>query len=80
MSARLEAIDPQHPETVVLMYGPVVLFAITNAPPVVTRNQLLAAKRTSAQRWQVETSRGPMTMLPFIAIGDEEYSTYLRVS
>jgi DUF1680 family protein len=80
MSARLEAIDAQHPETVALMNGPVVLFAITNAPPVVTRNQLLAAKRTGAQRWQVETSRGPMTMLPFTEIGDEGYSTYLKVS
>jgi DUF1680 family protein len=80
MTTRLEAIDAQHPETVALMNGPLVLFAITNAPPVVTRKQLLAPKRTGAHLWQVDTSRGAMTMLPFTEIGDEEYSTYLRVS
>ena len=80
MAARLEAIDTQHPETVALMNGPLVLFALTNALQVVTRKQLLAAKRTGAQRWQVDTSRGAMTMLPFTKIGDEGYSTYLKVS
>jgi uncharacterized protein len=80
MTTRLETIDPQHPETAALMNGPLVLFAITNAPPVVTRKQLLAAKRTGDRRWQVETARGPMTMLPFTDIGDAEYSTYQRVS
>jgi DUF1680 family protein len=79
MTTRLEAIDSQHPEIVALMDGPLVLFAITNEPPVVTRSQLLAAKRTSAQRWQVETSRGPLSMLPFTEIGDEGYCTYLKV-
>ncbi len=80
MTTRLEAIDAQHPETVALMNGPLVLFAITETAPSVTRKQLLAAKRTEAQRWQVETAHGPMAMLPFTQIGDEGYSTYLRVS
>ena len=80
MTTRLEAIDAQHPETVALMNGPLVLFAITNTAPEVTRKQLLAAKRNGAQRWQVETAGGPMTMLPFTEIGDEGYSTYLRVT
>ena len=31
MTTRLEAIDPQHPETVALMNGPLVLFAITES-------------------------------------------------
>ena len=79
MSARLEAIDPQHPETVALMHGPLVLFAITSALPVVTRKQLLAAKRTGAREWRVKTDRGSTTMLPFTEIGDEGYSTYLKV-
>ena len=79
MTTRLEAIDLQHPVTVALMNGPLVLFAITNKAPQVTRKQLLAAKRVGAQRWQVETAGSPMTMLPFTAIGDEGYSTYLQV-
>jgi uncharacterized protein len=76
---RLEAIDPQHPETVALLCGPLVLFAITDAPPVVTARQLLAAKKNGPQSWQVETGQGPMVMLPFTAIEDQQYSTYVAV-
>ena len=79
MKARLEAVDPQHGDTVGLLVGPVVLFAITDGEPKVTRAQLLAAKKTGAQSWQVETAGGAMKMLPFTEIGDEAYSTYLRV-
>ena len=79
MGMRLEAVDPQHPDTVALIYGPIVLFAVTNMPKGVTRKQLLAAKRTGPQSWQIETANGPVAMLPFIAIGDQQYSTYLRV-
>lgn len=77
---RLEAIDPQHAQTVALLSGPLVLFAITEAQPALTREQLLAAKKTGAQSWEVRTGSGPMKMLPFTAIGEEQYSTYLRVS
>jgi len=80
MTARLEAVDPQHPDTVALLIGPVVLFAITDTEPKVTRAQLLAAKRTGPQSWQVETVGGAMKMLPFTAIWEEQYSTYLRVT
>jgi len=80
MKARLEAVDAQHPETVGLLVGPVVLFAITDADPQVTRAQLLAAKKIGAESWQVETVGGPMKMLPFTGIGEEKYSTYVRVT
>lgn len=80
MAMRLEAIDAKHPNTVALMSGPLVLFAITGGDPGVTRKQLLAAKRAGTKGWQVETASGPMTMLPFTAIEDETYSTYLRVT
>jgi DUF1680 family protein len=80
LTMRLEAIDAQHPETVAVVVGPVVLFAITDAEPKVTRGQLLAAKRIGAQSWQIETAGGPVKMLPFTAIGDQEYTTYLRVT
>jgi len=80
MTTRLEAVDPQHPDTVALMNGPLVLFAIAGAPPLVTRKQLLSARRAGARRWQVEAPGGPMVMLPFTEIGDESYSTYSRVS
>jgi DUF1680 family protein len=80
MTTRLEPIDAQHPETVAMMNGPLVLFAITDKAPKVTRKQLLAAKRTGSRLWQVETGGAPMTILPFTEIGDEGYSTYLQVS
>lgn len=80
MRARLEAVDPQHADTVALLAGPVVLFAITETEPKVMRAQLLAAKRTGAQSWQVETPSGALKMLPFTAIEDQPYTTYLRVS
>jgi hypothetical protein len=79
MRLRLESIDAQHPQTVALLSGPLVLFAITEVPPVVTRQQLLAAKKTGQHSWQVETAGGALTMLPFTAISDQPYSTYLNV-
>jgi hypothetical protein len=80
LKKRLEAVDPQHAETVALVVGPIVLFAITDSDPKVTRAQLLAAKNTGAQSWQVETAGETMKMLPFTAIGEEQYCTYLRIS
>ena len=67
MKARLEAIDAQHAETVALVVGPMVLFALGD-PATVTRSQLLAAKKIRAQGWQIETASGAMKMLPFTAI------------
>jgi DUF1680 family protein len=79
LKARLEAVDPQHAETVALVVGPIVLFAPTESAPTVTRAQLLAAKKTGTQSWRIETASGAMKILPFTAIEDQEYTTYLRV-
>jgi DUF1680 family protein len=79
MRLRLEAIDGQHPQTVALLCGPLVLFAITDVVPDVTARQLLSAKKSGPEAWQVETDRGPMSLLPFTAIGDQQYSTYVIV-
>ncbi|MFY9645241.1 MAG: beta-L-arabinofuranosidase domain-containing protein, partial [Terriglobales bacterium] len=79
MTARLQALDTEHPNTVALLRGPLVLFAITKSAPNVSRAQLLAAASAAAGRWQVSTAQEPITMLPFTAIEDEQYSTYLRV-
>jgi len=80
MKARLEAVDPQHADTVALVVGPVVLFAVTDADPRVTRAQLLAAKQNGTRSWQVETASGTLKMLPFTEIGEEPYTTYVRVA
>ena len=80
LTKRLEPIDAGHPKAVALMCGPLVLFAITEAQPAVTSKQLLSAKKVGAQNWQVETAAVPMTMLPFTAVADEQYSTYVLLT
>ncbi|MDP9338375.1 MAG: glycoside hydrolase family 127 protein [Acidobacteriota bacterium] len=80
MTLRLEPLDSQHLQTVALVFGPVVLFAITDNQPPLTGPQLLAAKRIDRRTWQVSTSSTPMKLLPFTDIGDEQYSTYLNVT
>lgn len=80
MTMRLEPVDPQHPQTVALLFGPLVLFAVTDTQPLLTSADLLAAKRTDKRSWRVSTVGGPIRMLPFTDIGEEQYSTYVRVT
>jgi DUF1680 family protein len=80
LAKRLEPIDPRHANTVALLCGPLVLFAIGDTSPAVTRQQLLAAAKTEKNNWRAETAGTPLTLMPFTAISDELYSTYLRVS
>jgi DUF1680 family protein len=78
MSLRLEAVDEQHPDAVALLYGPLVLFAVTDLAPALTRAQLLSAMRTNTDGG--EWSAGPLRLRSFPAIGEEKYSTYFNVS
>ena len=80
LEPRLEAIDSGHPNVVALLAGPLVLFAITDGEPATTRAKLLAAKKTGPQSWEVATQTGVLKMLPFTAIGEEQYSTDLRIT
>lgn len=83
MKPRLEAIDSSHPDTVALMWGPLVLMAVKqdqNSPlPKVTREQLLGVQRVSARRWLANSNSGKLKMLAFTSIGDLPYSTYLKL-
>jgi hypothetical protein len=89
MPLRLEPIDPEqpgpeHPDTVALVRGPLVLFAVTEQAPQVTGQQLLAASAVSGTdperpAWQVQTASGPLRLLPFTSITDERYTTYVKV-
>jgi DUF1680 family protein len=81
MKVRLEALDSRHGDLVALVSGPLVLFPLRDRElPDMTRRQLLAATRVAVSRWQAETASGIVTFKPFTAIGEEGYSTYLRVS
>jgi len=80
MKARLEAIDAQHPDTAALMVGPQVLFAVEESQPAVTRAQLLAARKMAPGLWHIPTPNSPMKMVTFPILGDQPYTTYLRVT
>lgn len=79
---RLEAIDRQHPDTVALLAGPVVLFPVgaagERAP--LERSDLLAVRQVEPRRWQTRSASAPLTFLPYVAIDEQEYSTFLTVS
>lgn len=81
MPLRLEAIDPQHPGTVALLRGPLVLFAITGRRPSVTRSQLLAARRLGGEAaWSVPAASGELRMVPFTHMANNTYTTYFDIS
>lgn len=84
LKMRLEPIDPQHADTVALLRGPLVLMAAKEnqaAPlPSLTRQQLLAARRVSGRQWQVTSTNGSVTLLPFTWLGSHPYTTYVKVS
>jgi len=63
---------------VALLVGPIVLFALMD-PETVTRAQLLAVKKMLPEVWHVDLGGRIMKMMPFTAIEDQEYTTYLRV-
>jgi len=69
-----------HPQTVALLSGPLVLFAMTGGATAVTSQQLLAAIRIGPQKWRVATGTGSIDLLPFTAIADEPYTTYFKVA
>jgi uncharacterized protein len=78
---RLQSIDSQHPQTVALLCGPLVLFAtFDGAQPALTRAQLLSSKQSRKQAWETKVQGGTMQLLPYLAIDEEQYSTYLHVT
>ncbi len=80
MTTRVEPIDPQHPNLVALLYGPLVLFPVSPRPNSIARQKLLSASRVGAKAWRLQTSGGPVRFLPFTEITNESYSTYLETS
>jgi len=79
MAPRLEAVNARHPETVAVMRGPLVLFALGSERPSVSRKELLAARQVEGSQWMVESAAGSVKFASFTGIGDLGYSTYLRV-
>jgi DUF1680 family protein len=73
---RLEPIDERHGDTVALVRGPLVLFAIGEDASGLSRQQLLSAVRVPGQKtWKA----GNVLLRPFSEISDERYNTYMNV-
>ncbi len=81
MPLRLVPLDPQHPNTVALVHGPVALFAIDPGAKTMTQKQMLAAQRISSTSgdWEVTTDSGKVLMRPYPAITNEHYRLYQQI-
>jgi hypothetical protein len=77
----LESVDPQHPELVAPVNGPLALFAVGEVPSTLRREDLLGAQRIAAgsSTWEAESQTGNLTLKPFAAIDDEIYRLYHRI-
>jgi hypothetical protein len=80
---RLEPIGADHPDTVALLRGPLVLMAVKESEhsrlPRVTRRELLSPSRVSEREWRVGTATTSLPMMPFTSLGELPYTTYLTV-
>jgi DUF1680 family protein len=81
---RLEAVDAEHPDTVALLQGPLVLMRLleADAPQLpLTRAALLAATRRvpDGREWQVAAGAHTLRLRAFPDITHERYSVYQDV-
>jgi uncharacterized protein len=80
-SFRFEPVDEQHPDTVALMWGPLMMVALDS--PVEVPKAILSAgglKASSYTSSQFELLRTPQKLRfkPFYQVNDEMYTTYVR--
>lgn len=76
---RLESVDPEHPNTVALMAGPLALFALNSQDSRFTRAQLLAAQQSS-RSWIAASATTPVSFKAFPDIRHEAYRLYHDVT
>lgn len=81
MSTVLEVVDPQHPNLMAPVHGPLALFSVGAIPPKISKQELLTATQISAgsSDWQAKTAAGNLTLRPFTSIENEHYRLYLNV-
>jgi DUF1680 family protein len=83
---RLQAVDAQHPDTVALSSGPLVLMRIlddgASGAAALSRTALLAAERVSdgERRWAVHQDLHRLELRAFADIGTQRYSAYQDVT
>jgi uncharacterized protein len=74
----LEAVDPEHPDRIAPVHGPLALFTVGNIPISTTKQDLLSAAH-SAGSTEWKSVNDALTLRPFYAIHDEHYRLYLKV-
>jgi uncharacterized protein len=79
MKPRIEVLDPAHPETAAVMFGPRVLFALTADLVVTSRANALGVQQIGDGEWRMETGHGPVKLVPFTSVGARKYLTYIQV-
>jgi len=81
MPTALEPVDPQHPNLLAAVHGPLALFSVGAIPASLTKRELLAATQISSGStdWQAKSAEGTLTLRPFTSIQDEEYRLYLKL-
>jgi hypothetical protein len=77
---RLSSVDPQHPNLVAVLQGPLTLFAIGDVPSDLSRKQLLATAQRGGNEWYIPGSAKGLKMLPYPAITNQTYRLYLPVT
>ncbi len=88
MALRLEPLPanggPAHTQTVAMMWGQLVLFALRDPDErsvlKFASADLLTAQRTGPLKWVVTAAGRARSFIPFTEIGDAEYSTYLLLA
>jgi DUF1680 family protein len=81
MRTALEAVDPQHPNLLAPVHGPLALFSVGAIPADLRRKDVLGMTQAAqgSTDWQVKTAAGTLTLRPFTAIRDEHYRLYLAL-
>ena len=80
-SFRAEPVDEQHPNTVALMHGPLMMVALDRAPTLeknaINSLQGLQKVPNTAEMFEVTHPPEKQRFVPFYRIGEESYTTYL---
>ena len=79
MATTLEAVDPQHPDLMAAVHGPLALFAVGTIPSSVKREDLQSVAQVASGSTEWKSASGAVTMRPFTAIMGEHYRLYQKV-
>jgi uncharacterized protein len=80
MKPRFEVLDEAHPDTVGVLFGPRVLFALASEPVVASKAHVLEIQQAGGGEWTLQSANGPVKMVPFTSVGDEPYLTYIQMA